>query len=156
MAEVVLRHRVEAAGLADQVVVDSAGVCDEERGNPIDRRAARVLAARGYPVPVRRARQVRAEELAGDDLVLAMTSAHARALRRMAGTAGVAARLRLYRTFDPSAPRLPEGGPEHLLDVVDPWYGGMADFEACLDQVEAAAGGIVGHVRAELAAAERA
>ena len=39
IAEVVLRDRLEAAGLADRVVVDSTGVSSEEHGNPMDRRA---------------------------------------------------------------------------------------------------------------------
>ena len=39
MAEVVLRDRLASAGLSDRVVVDSAGISDEEHGNPVDRRA---------------------------------------------------------------------------------------------------------------------
>lgn len=147
MAEVVLRDRLERAGLGDRVVVDSTGVSDEERGNPIDRRARTALAARGYPVPDRAARQVRADDLAHRDLVLAMTSSHARALRRLAdGEAAVA----MYRSFDPAAPRIDDGEPEHLLDVDDPWYGGPENFEHCLDEIEAAADGVVAHVRAAL------
>ena len=50
MAEVVLRDRLAAAGShmrePDGVVVTSAGVSDEEHGNPIDSRARRVLASR--------------------------------------------------------------------------------------------------------------
>ncbi|MGO1333580.1 MAG: low molecular weight protein-tyrosine-phosphatase, partial [Cellulosimicrobium funkei] len=84
MAEVVLRDRFEAAGLGDRVVVDSTGISDEERGNPIDRRARAVLAEHGYVVDgTHRARQVRAGDLAARDLVLAMTAQHARALRRL-------------------------------------------------------------------------
>ena len=81
MAEIVLRERFAAAGLADQVVVDSTGISDEEHGNPVDRRARAVLVAHGYPAgDGHRARQVAADDRR--DLVLAMTNAHARALRR--------------------------------------------------------------------------
>ena len=142
MAEVVLRERFAAAGLA--VVVDSTGISDEEHGHPIDRRARAVLAAHGYePADDHRARQVRAADLGERDLVLAMTSDHARALRRLGGEHDV----RMYRSFDPDAP---VGRAEHALDVDDPWYGGPADFEACLAQVEAAADGIVAYVRGVL------
>jgi protein-tyrosine phosphatase len=147
MAEVVLTDRFARAGLADVVVVDSTGISDEERGNPIDRRAARVLAAHGYPVPVHQARRARREDLAARDLVLAMTSSHARALRAMVPDA--VGRVRMYRSFDPAAP---DDGPEHRLDVDDPWYGDEAGFELTLAEVEAAADGVVAHVRAELAA----
>jgi protein-tyrosine phosphatase len=149
MAEVVLRARFAEAGLADRVVVDSTGISDEERGNPIDRRARTALAARGYEVPGHAARQTSGADLREHDLVLAMTSSHARALRRLGGDVA-GDRVRMYRSFDPAAPQVPEGGPERLLDVDDPWYGGAADFEHCLDEVEAAADGVVAHVRAVL------
>ncbi|MFE6236828.1 low molecular weight protein-tyrosine-phosphatase [Cellulosimicrobium sp. NPDC057862] len=148
MAEVVLRDRLEAAGLGDRVVVDSTGISDEERGNPIDRRARAVLAEHGYAVDgTHRARQVRSGDLAARDLVLAMTSQHARALRRL----DAAGPVRMYRSFDPAAPRVAPGEPEHVLDIADPWYGGQQDFEDCLAEVEAAADGIVDFVRAQLA-----
>ncbi|KRD43463.1 protein tyrosine phosphatase [Cellulomonas sp. Root930] len=139
MAEVVLRERFAAAGLGDRVVVDSTGISAEEHGNPVDRRARAVLQAHGYPAgDGHRARQVRP----GDerDLVLAMTNAHARALRRLD------AEPVLYRSFDPAA--------TGDLDVADPWYGGAQDFEDCLAQIEAAADGIVDHVRAALGNAQ--
>lgn len=154
MAEVVLRARFAAAGLGpEHVVVDSSGVSDEERGNPVDRRARAALAARGYATGEgHRARRVTSADLDARDLVLAMTASHARALRRLAADPEVAGRVVLYRSFDPAAPRVPAGGDEHLLDVEDPWYGGQRDFEECLTQLEAAADAIVAHVGAALAA----
>lgn len=148
MAEVVLRDRLEAAGLGDVVHVDSTGVSDEERGNPVDRRARASLVARGYEVPVHRARRVRADELTGRDLVLAMTARHARALRALLPDDD--ARVVMFRTFDPAAPVVGRAD-EHLLDVADPWYGGPDDFETCLDEIEAAADGVVARVRELLA-----
>lgn len=150
MAEVVLWARLDDAGLGDRVVVDSTGVSDEEHGNPIDRRARAALAARGYDVPRREARQVRPADLADRDLVLAMTASHARALRRIADDADVAGRVVMFRTFDPAAPRVADVRDEHLLDVDDPWYGGPENFEHCLDEIEAAADGVVDAVRAAL------
>lgn len=152
MAEVVLRDRLESAGLGDRVVVDSTGVSDEEHGNPVDRRARAALAARGYLVPSREARQVRADDLAERDLVLAMTASHARALRRIAADDdAAAARVVMFRTFDPAAPAVADVQDEHLLDVDDPWYGGPENFEHCLDEIEAAADGVVDAARAALA-----
>ena len=148
MAEVVLRDRFEQAGLGDVVVVDSTGISDEEHDRPLDRRAQRVLAAHGYTVPQHRARQVTPVDLTTRDLVLAMTSTHAQALRNLArGDVGLEGRVRMYRSFDASAPT---AGPEHLLDVDDPWYGDQEGFEVTLEEVEAAADAIVDHVRTEL------
>jgi protein-tyrosine phosphatase len=145
MAEVVLRDRFEAAGLGEDVVVDSTGISDEERGNPVDPRARRTLAAAGYDVPAHRARRVTAADLADRDLVLAMTSGHLRSLQRLASGSGP--ELRMYRSFDPAAP---VGVADHLLDVDDPWYGPDAAFEDTLAEIEAAADAIVAHVRSAL------
>ncbi len=150
MAEIVLRARFTAAGLADRVAIDSTGISSEEEGNPIDRRARLALRARGYAVDdSHRARRVHPADVSARDLVLAMTSQHARALRRLrSGAPDIDDDVvRMYRSFDPAAPVVRSGDPEHVLDVADPWYGGPADFEYCLTEVEAAADPIVAYVR---------
>jgi protein-tyrosine phosphatase len=149
IAEVVLRDRFAAAGLGDRVVVDSGGISSEELGNPIDPRAAQVLRDAGYPVPRRTAHQVTERDIAERDLLLPMTAQHARRLRTQAPTGADAAKVRMYRSFDPAAPAL-DVVDESALDVEDPWYGGHDDFLATLEQVEAAADEIVAHVREEL------
>ncbi|MCA5894091.1 low molecular weight phosphotyrosine protein phosphatase [Isoptericola sp. NEAU-Y5] len=158
MAEIVLRDRLEAAGLGGDVVVDSTGVSDEEQGNGIDARARRVLVEHGYAAgDGHRARQVTRDGLAEADLVLVMTAQHARRLRRLAaGSDGAAAagrpEIRLFRSFDPAAPLVARDTDEHLLDVDDPWYGDQDGFTTTLDEIEAAAHGVVEHVRTRLAA----
>ncbi len=154
MAEVVLRDRLRAAGLGpDVVVVDSTGVTDYEAGNPMDPRAARVLRTAGYDddaLAGHVARHALREDVAAADLVLAMTSEHAQALRHLLGDPAAPA-VRMYRSFDPAAPVVTDRDSEHLLDVDDPWYGGPENFELCLDEIEAAADGVVEHVRSALA-----
>ncbi len=145
IAEVVLRARLDDAGLGGRVVVDSGGTSSEEEGNPVDRRARAVLARHGYAVPRHAARQVQAPWLGDRDLVLAMTEQHARWLRRQAR--GDADQVRMYRSFDPAAP---VGAAEGDLDIADPWYGGPEDFEVTLAEVEAGADAVVEHVRAAL------
>lgn len=145
MAEIVLREQLQRdhGGLADQVLVRSAGVSSEEYGNPIDPRARRVLQAAGYvdtALQSHRARPLQADQL-DHNLILAMTSRHARAIRRFAertGQIGVGSRVMMFRSFDPQAPQAIDFNDESLLDVADPWYGNMTDFELCLEQVEAA------------------
>lgn len=158
MAEVVLRERLRAAGLDGHVEVASAGVSDEEAGNPIDPRARRVLAEAGYDIPEHRAHQVAPGELARYDLVLAMTDQHARALRRRAERDGLDVtaldgrpQVRLLREFDPAAPSLSDGVAPTGLDVPDPWYGADEGFYETLATVEAAAGGLVEHLADALA-----
>lgn len=156
MAEVVLRDRFEQAGLGGQVTVESAAVSSEEVGNPIDGRAQRVLANNGYEVPHRQAQQVTVRQLQDTDLVLAMTAQHARALRRLLGddpasTRTGASSVVMYRSFDQDAPEISDVGEEHRLDVDDPWYHDEEAFEVCLEQIEAAAEGIVEWVRDHIA-----
>ena len=138
MAHAILEQAAARAGV--DVVVDSAGVSDEEAGNPIDRRAARVLRDAGYAVPDHRARQIRAGELGEWDLILAMTSRHLNVLERLFDRAGVehegapasaldlaeGPRVCLYRDLD----------PEGSGDVPDPWCGGHQDFLDTLEVIE--------------------
>lgn len=140
MAEVVLRQAIVDRGIRG-IEVDSAGVSDEEAGNPIDPRAASVLAEAGYAVPVRRARQIGAEDVDRYDLILAMTRAHLRGVEQLARRSGRALRegqLRMFRSFDPLA------GTD--LDVPDPWYGGRADFVETLQTVENVATPLTDHL----------
>jgi protein-tyrosine phosphatase len=134
MAEKVLRAALTDAGLADRASVTSAGVGPWHAGEPMDRRAADTIAARGLDTD-HVARQMDATALEAD-LLLAATVDHVRDLRR----AGVPAdRIRLLRAFDPEAP---EGA-----EIPDPYYGGPDGFDEVLAMIEAAAPGVVDWVR---------
>ncbi|WGW11244.1 low molecular weight protein-tyrosine-phosphatase [Saxibacter everestensis] len=149
IAEVVLAERFAANGLQDRVVIDSGAISSEELGNPMDPRARKVLLAHGYPDHRHSARQVDPAWLGERDLVLAMTSGHAAALRRLAVTDEERLRIRLYREFDPASP---QGVSEQELDINDPWYGDMTDFEQTISYIEAGADPIVDFVRARIEA----
>ena len=159
MAEVVLRDRLAAAGIPDSgpggVTVTSAGVSDEERGNPIDSRARRVLAEAGYgtgaddvsratdiAITSHAAHRITDAEIAEADLLLAMTDSHWNILqRRAAGLGAEPSRIRMYREFDPAAAPQTETvaagrASRGVLNVPDPWYGTMADFADTLEVVE--------------------
>ena len=159
MAEVVLRDRLAAAGShmrePDGVVVTSAGVSDEEHGNPIDSRARRVLAEAGYGtgaddvsratdivIASHSAHRITDAEIAEADLLLAMTDSHWNVLQRRAAALEVdPSRIRMYRELDPTAARQAEAvvvgrASRSLLNVPDPWYGTMADFVDTLEVVE--------------------
>ena len=159
MAEIVLRDRLAAAGIPDSgpggVAVTSAGVSDEERGNPIDSRARRVLTEAGYGVGAddvsratgiaiasHTAHRVTDAEITEADLLLAMTDSHWNVLqRRAAGLGAEPARIRMYRELDPASAQQAEavaagGSSRSFLNVPDPWYGTMSDFLDTLEVVE--------------------
>ena len=157
MAEIVLRDRLAAAGIPDSgpggVTVTSAGVSDEERGNPIDSRARRVLTEAGYgaddvsratgiAIASHTAHRVTDAEITEADLLLAMTDSHWNVLQRRAGGLGAEPdRIRMYRELDPASTQQVEavaagGSSRSVLNVPDPWYGTMADFLDTLEVVE--------------------
>ena len=104
MAEIILRAEFERRGLADKVNVESSGVSDEEYGNPIDRRAVKVLKERGYELPAHHfAHRITRDEIERTDLFLPMTASHMRALLRQLPQAK-RSEVHMYRSFDPNLP----------------------------------------------------
>src|SRR5699024_688735 len=80
-AERVREHHLQINGA--EAPVAAAGTSDEEAGNPIDPRQARVLAAAGYRTDDHVARQITPEWRAERDLAVAMTARHYRVLQRL-------------------------------------------------------------------------
>ncbi|MFA3837432.1 low molecular weight protein-tyrosine-phosphatase [Streptomyces aureus] len=141
MAESVFRARIHEVGLAGLVEVDSAGTDGWHEGDGADHRTVSVLTAGGYESG-HRARQFSVSWFSRRDLVIALDAGHLRTLRRLAPTPEDAEKVRLLRSYDPSA------GTD--LDVPDPYYGGIDGFEECLRMVEAASDGLLDAVRAAL------
>lgn len=134
MGEQVARKWAAEAGLATEF--DSAGVSAEERGNPIDRRAARVLAEHGYAAGNHRAKQIDVQLIGRSALVLGFEPMHLTRLRQLSPDAE---NLRLVTDFDPDA--APGSG------IADPWYGGLSDFEETLAAIEAAMPALLAELR---------
>ncbi|MEQ8964777.1 MAG: low molecular weight protein-tyrosine-phosphatase [Azospirillaceae bacterium] len=132
-AERLFLHRAAELGLDGRVAADSAGVSDEEQGNPIDRRAVAEAARRGVTLPDRRARRITRADFQAFDLVLGMTTVH---LSRMEAAAPADATARTGLLLD-YAPAL------GLRDVPDPWYGGRDAFVHAFDLIEAGVDGLL-------------
>ncbi len=141
----VFRHRIQAAGLADRVRVDSAGTHNYHPGEPPDHRSQKHALRRGYDLSDLRARQMLLADFTVHDLVLAMDwgnlamaqdlcpPAHAHKLRRLTEFC-----LRMDSAVVP-----------------DPYYGGATGFDDVLDLVEDASEGLLQHVQRELQAPSR-
>jgi protein-tyrosine phosphatase len=121
-AEGVLRHKLEAAGLAQAVEIDSAGTGDWHVGHPPDARSQRHAAQRGYDLSALRARRVAEEDFERFDFILAMDQNKLADLQRLRPQGGGRARLELFAA----------------VEVPDPYSGGPQGFERVLDLVEAA------------------
>lgn len=141
IADVVLRAKLDQAGLAAQASVDSFGTGGWHRGEPMDSRAGATLREAGYDGSTHRARQITAEHLSGHgpgfDLVLAMDRGNKADLLSLdrAGETTIA----LFRDFDPVNPG---------ADVPDPYYGGLDGFEEVLRMVERTADVLVARLAA--------
>ena len=121
MADVVMRARVDEAGLAGRVEVDSCGTGGWHVGDPMDRRAAATLLAADYDPTSHRAQQWGAHWLDDHDLLLAMDE------QNLADLGGRGERVMLFRDWDPVG----RGG-----EVPDPYYGGDDGFGEVLAMVE--------------------
>jgi protein-tyrosine phosphatase len=128
MAEVVLRSALGSAGLAESVIVDSAGTGDWHVGEPMYSRARAALNRRGYDGSSHRARQFDPAWFESRDLVLAMDSSNLADLLAMGGPDG---RVLLF------------GEAGGIGEVPDPYGGSPADFDQVLDLLETAAPTVV-------------
>ena len=123
MAEFVLRDMAEKEGIADQLLIDSAGTSAEEYGNPVYPPARRMLARHGIACDGKYARRMTADDYETFDMLIGMEE------RNLVG-------MRRFVKGDP-------GGKISLLmswagegrEVADPWY--TRDFDAALNDIEA-------------------
>jgi protein-tyrosine phosphatase len=139
-AEGVFRQLVAARGLSDRIEVDSAGTGGWHAGDPPDPRTVQAAARRGLDLSTLRARQVRREDFAAFDHVLAMDEANLRALELLRGDSA-RARLRLFLACAPDV---------GCTEVPDPYDGGPAGFERVLDLCEAAARALLDEIARDL------
>ncbi len=138
-AEVVFRHQVEQAGLAEQILIDSAGTHDYHIGDAPDARTQRAAKLRGYDMSRLRGRQVEAGDFHRFDYVLAMDEANLDLLKRLRPR-DAQSHLGLFLEF----------AERHAdKEVPDPYYGGADGFERVLDMVEDAAAGLLRQIRAK-------
>lgn len=139
-AEAVLRHKLQQAGLANRVWVDSAGTHGFHTQEPPDPRAVAVAAQRGYDLSSLRARPVQADDFHRHHWLLAMDEANLAWLRRKAPE-GHGGRVALL---------LSQARRHAEREVPDPYYGSVAGFDRVLDLVEDACEGWVAQLQRPL------
>ena len=116
MAEFVMKHLVEEAGLSEQFEIASAATSTEEIGNPVYPPARRKLAVHCISCEGKTARQMTWADYHYYDYIIAMDHNNLRNLKRM---------------FDEDTDHkisLLMDYTQRPGDVADPWYTG--DFEA--------------------------
>jgi protein-tyrosine phosphatase len=139
-AEGVFRFLVAEAGLSAELEIDSAGTAGHHSGEPPDRRA-RAAGKRAGIVVGGQARQFRGADFARFDRVIAMDESNLADLRRIAPSPEHASKIRLLRSFDPSAP---PNAP-----IPDPYYGEERDFDEVLQLCRTACAHLLREIRQE-------
>lgn len=132
-AEAIFAKLARDAGRTD-LAWASAGTGRWHVGEPPDPRT--IATARGRGVPIEHlGRQFTRADFTRFELVVVVDAAVRRAVLAMAPDEAAAAKVRLLRAYDPTAPV--------DADVPDPYYGERADFEAVFDICEAACRGLL-------------
>ena len=135
-AEGVFLHLLEARGLSNQFLVDSAGTGGWHVGNPADRRMRAAAERRGIHLPSR-ARQIELADFSNFDRILTMDDDNLRAVRSLAGELGARSDLALVEPMTSHCRRFGD------KEVPDPYYGGEQGFEHVLDLLEDACSGLL-------------
>ncbi len=134
-AQGVFQHRVECAGLADIIKVDSAGTGDFHIGEKPDKRARAAAKKRGYSLGGLRARQVQPEDFEKFDYILAMDDSNLRDLMALCPKPH-RYKLGLFMEFADS----------NYSAVPDPYFGKGDSFEMVLNLVEEASDALLAHI----------
>ncbi|MBR1514591.1 MAG: low molecular weight phosphotyrosine protein phosphatase [Bacteroidales bacterium] len=116
MAEFVMKHLADEAGLTDHFEIASAATSTEEIGNPVYPPARRKLAEHGIGCEGKTARQMTWDDYQHFDRIIIMDHNNLRNLKRMFGE-DKNHKISLLMDFT-----------HRPGDVADPWYTG--DFEA--------------------------
>lgn len=150
MAEGVLRAKLARAGLADAVVVDSAGTHGFHRGALPDPRAVTLAAQRGYRLVGLKSRPLVGADFSRFDLLLAMDYDNLATLQSRCPP-GATGRLELLLPYAEQAPGRTTSVPM-ADEVPDPYFGNVAGFEHALDLIEPACDGLLLALKRRLAA----
>ena len=133
----VMRAKLQAAGLAERVTVDSAGTHAYHVGEAPDPRSQAHARLRGLDLSDLRARTLTDADFADFDLVLVMDDANFRA-----------ATARCPLPLRPRVRRLMDFAPQTgRREVPDPYLGGAQGFDEVLDLVDAACEGLLQTLR---------
>ncbi len=128
---------IRSQALDREYFTDSAGTHGYHIGEPPDARAINLALSRGVDMRDLRARKVESADFDRFQYIVAMDSGHLSLLQRLRTMpSGGTGALSLFRTFGQKSPQ--------KLDVPDPYYGSMADFEQVYDMIEAGCDAILG------------
>ena len=139
-AEGLFRAKVDAAGLNDSILIDSAGTHGYHEGEPPDSRSVRAAAKRGIDISDLRSRPVVPSDFRSFDLIIAMDDDNVSALSAVCPQDKRANIRRLLDFATKTTAR----------EVPDPYYGGVDGFDKMMDLLDDGLDGLLSDVRLRL------
>ncbi|MEL0037137.1 MAG: low molecular weight protein-tyrosine-phosphatase [Gammaproteobacteria bacterium] len=136
----ILQKLVEEEGLAEQIIVDSAGTISYHAGEAPDRRSAQTAMSHGIDINYQRSRQITPADYEEQDYILAMDFDNLRHLQQECPPEWQS-KLYLLLKFHPD---------EFLDEVPDPYYGGESGFEMVYQMVDIACRQLLKHLKQQL------
>jgi protein-tyrosine phosphatase len=166
LADAIMAAKVQRAGLGDAVQVTSSGT-HAHSGWRADPRSCKVGEARGYNLDSQVARDLTGADFEECTLLLALDDSHRRYMLRAARTPAQKEKVRLLMEFagySRAGAVGAKGGAgasaavaqDAELDVPDPYYGELEDFELVARMVERATDGLLEAVQHALSAPDPA
>ncbi|MCF6262233.1 MAG: low molecular weight phosphotyrosine protein phosphatase [Xanthomonadales bacterium] len=129
LAEGFLRHYAELNHCTDFFNIDSAGTGNWHSGKSPDRRAIRAAAEHGVDISALRARQISSVDFDRFQHIIALDRENLTDLQHLKANISTDCRLSLFSDL------IDKPG---FIDVLDPWYGSYADFQAVSQQLDRA------------------
>lgn len=141
-AEVIFNAAVKAAGLSQQIKVDSCGTASYHTGSRPDSRMLAALERAGFSYGGHRARTFRRADFSDFDLIIPQDHCNEEDILALARNSDDAAKVKgMWNWFD---------AQETEKDVPDPYYGGPAGFDAVVALLTRASALLLADVQAEL------
>lgn len=139
-AEAMFRSKATHAGIAERLIIDSAGTHGYRVGDPPDAHAQTAALKRGYDLSALRARKVLLDDIERFDFILAMDMMNLTVLHNLCDT-DLWRKPKLIMSYSQSY---------DATEVPDPYRRGDEEFERALDMLESATEGLLAEVQQQL------
>ena len=133
MAEFIMKHLVQEAGLEEQFIISSAATTTEELGNDMYPNAKVELKLHGIPFEHRRARQIKSSDYADWDFIIAMDQENLSDVNYVIGH-DPKKKVRLLMSFTGES-----------RSVSDPWY--TRDFAKAYNDIHQGCEALLDHIK---------
>lgn len=138
LAEGIMKHKLEMAGLSQRITVDSCGTSNYHIGDKPDVRTRNNAVQNGIKLS-HLGRQISASDLDEFDFILAMDRSNHQHIMKLKNASDHAAKIKLLREFDS------ESGDE----VPDPYYGGDRGFQEVFEMLDRSVDGFIVYLKSQ-------